>query len=589
MTKKHKIRRMEGVSIKKIIFRHSLLIGLAYSFLMFLLVYIFAYPSWETADDFLISGILSGVTGESSPYVLVISYPLSYMLYLMQIWFPQLNWLTLLEIFAVWISFAIYIWIFLKKQTGVGYLTALIMPLVFEIPFYMSLNYTRSACILAFAGLFLLYHCSFERPSKIGCVSGVVLLVLGSLIRYACIFLAVPYVGIWVVICLWKQIKGRDFKRKENTKFMLFVISAFIIIFGLNFYHKYEYNKFDLQSDYVQFNSIRAKAYDYLPENYQIYQDEFEKIGVSQNDYEMLRGSIIYDNFYNIDLYSDIAEINNNENKTFSQKWEIVNARLWENFAYYNSGSLSGKNNIYILFMIVACLSLIFISKKTIFSYMCTLFGTLIICFYFIWTGRFPPWVQDSLYLIACITFLYGIELKPTWNHKGSKNRWIRIGKQTLLYLGCMGLIFMGLCFSREKILEKAVVKPIPELCLALNYMQSDKDNIYLIDNFSYCPYPIMDAYGNLWGLERGSWSNIIRVGTWFINHPVLNEQLEEVGLHSPIREMVNDNIYLFTDLNSINLRKYQIFIYEHYGLSVWPELIEQWGNYAIYSFQIIG
>ena len=95
------------LEIRRICEKNLLLLGMLYSFIIFLLVYKFAYPSWESADDFLISGILSGMSGESSPYVLVISYPLSYILYYLQIWVPQLNWLTILEIFSVWISFSV--------------------------------------------------------------------------------------------------------------------------------------------------------------------------------------------------------------------------------------------------------------------------------------------------------------------------------------------------------------------------------------------------------------------------------------------------------------------------------------------------
>ena len=88
--------------------------------------------------------------------------------------------------------------------------------------------------------------------------------------------------------------------------------------------------------------------------------------------------------------------------------------------------------------------------------------------------------------------------------------------------------------------------------------------------------------------MKKGRWDKIMSVGGRFIDHPVMNDQLEMLNIKSPIREMVDDNIYLFTDLNSWNLYKYQIFIYEHYGVSAYPKLVKQWGQYAIYSFELI-
>lgn len=581
MTEGRKIGKNILMGMKQIICENPFLFGLAYSYGLFLFVCIVAHPCWEGADEFLISGILSGITGESSPYVLVISYPLSCVLYLLEIWLPQLNWLTMLEIFSVWISFAVYIWIFLNKKSIGGYLTAFFTPLVFETAFFMSLHYTRSACLLTFTGLLLIYYCCFERPGKPGMIAGGVLMMLGSLMRYSCTFLVIPFVGIWVVICGWRQFKEKNFEAKENVRFISFFIGTFIIIIGLNCWHKYEYEKFTLESDYVAFNRARSFAYDYLPENYQIYEEAFEKAGISFNDYEMLRTSTIYDSFFDIDTYSAISGINTSENKSLSQKWNAVKARLWKSFSYYNSGRISGEKNMCVLFLIVACLSLTLLSRKSVFAYFCTLLGTLVIAFYFIWTGRFPPWVQDSLYFIGCITFLYGIEWKSVRMNKGNKKRRIAA------YMICGALVLSGLCFSGDRFRTGAAVKPGTDMQQALSFMENDKNNVYLIDNFSYCPYPIIDVYGSLRGLKRGSWSNILRVGTWFIDHPVLNHQLEDLALESPIRDMVNDRMFLFTNIDSPNIRKYQIFFEEHYGTNIRSKLVHQWGGYAIYSFEL--
>lgn len=588
MMGKQNIKSKSSFKLKSVLENHTLFIGMAYSFFIFLIIYLFSYPCWESADDFLISGILSGVTGESSPYVLVISYPLSYILYLLQMWFPQLNWLTMVEIFSVWISFSLFIWIFLNKKNVVSYGIAFMMPLVFETLFYTSLNYTRSACLLAFAGLFTLYYCSFEKQSKLGACIGGTLLVLASLIRFGGVFLAIPYVGIWVVKCVRKHIREKQFKKKENITFVLLVLGFSLIILGLNCWHKYEYNKFSMKNNYTEFNSVRAKAFDYLPQDYLSYQMQFEEIGFSYNDYDMLRRSMIYDNFYSEDLYTNIAQINASENNTFGQKCKAVRSRITSWLIYHNSGRQAAQNNLWILLLCSICLAVFCVSEKSIFSLLCTTVGTAIIAVYFIWTGRFPAWIQDSLYFIACINVLYDIDWKAAWLNKVHFRPNVQATRKIAMYIMCVCTVLSGMAFSLNKLLSQGKCSPDIDLCGALSYMEQDDSNIYLIDNFIDCPFPIMDAYGSMRGLKRGSWNNIMRVGTWFIAHPVMNNQLEKLSMTSPISQMMRDNIYLFTNINSENLYRYQTFIYEHNNLVVYPELVKQWGEYAIYSFKVV-
>lgn len=575
-------------ALKKIINRYACIIAGIYSFLMFVLVYFLSYPGWETSDDYLISGILSGITGVSSPYVLVLSYPLSYILQQLQSYVPMVNWLTMLELFSVWISFSVFIWIFLKKMTKGDLLIAFLMPLIFETSFFVTLNYTRSACLLMFSGLFLIYYCTLEISCTKGVAFGGALFILGIMVRYGCIYLVAPFVGIWLVLSLIRQKKNHIYKKKENCRFFVSVICILGISFGLIFYHKSVYKEFANENNYVEFNSARATAYDYLPKTYEDFEEDFKKIGISYNDYTMLKGSMIYDNFFDEAIYREIADVNMGENRSLTQKWDAVRKRLWTSFSQYGNGRMANQKNIYMLFFIAAVISFIFIDKNAWFSFICTFCGSIIMAFYFIWTGRFPPWIQDSLFLIASITFLYGIHWKQSYILLDIQSKKTFIRKWSLCSLSI--ILVMYSLFSNSRVLTQRTkdFSLDQEVCFALELMENDDDNVYLIDNFRNCPFPIIDVYGSLRGLKAGSWNNILRVGTWFISHPVLNQQLNMLQLESPIKELVNENVYLFTDVDSINLERYQIFISEHYQVETVVCSVWQGERYAIYKFEAL-
>lgn len=568
-----------GGKLKIGISKHSVLISMLYSFSAFLIVYIFAYPEWENSDDFMISGILAGLTGEGSPYTLVLSYPMSYILLFLQSLIPQLNWLTFLEIFGVWLSFTVLIWILLKKDNPYAYIVTFIFPIIFELSFYTSITYSRSASLLAFSGLFLIYYCYFEKRNKRGVVLGIAMFVLASLIRFACIYLAVPYVGIFVLLYWWRERKKFKIILKKDFRFWFVMLGMVCLILTLREYHNYQYARFQKESEYVEYNSARAKAYDYLPSDYETYRSEFEELDFSCNDYELLKQFMFYDEYYNVDLYEEIIDINFQENDSLTEKWNNFINRLWKNLVYYSQAKRTGEYNIFWLFIVVALIALIFIGKESVFSFVCAFLGTFAIAFYFIWTGRFPPWLQDSVYLMGAFSMLYGMD----FNVRKSIGRFNKF--QMVLATICL---ICGLGFSGKNFIAETHREIDLSLCQALNYMENDNDNVYLIDNFSNCPYPIMDAYGTLRGLEPGSWSNIIRVGSWFIKHPSLEQQLKDCGLESPISEMVLDDVYLFTNINSENIVRYQIFFEEHHHLNICPELIQQWGNYALYSFNVV-
>lgn len=581
--------------LKSMVKEHPVILSMVYSFLMFLPVYFFAYPKWESSDDFLISGILSGLTGESSPYVLVISYPMSYLLYLLQIWIPQLNWLTMLELFAVWSSFSVFIWAFIKIGNRSSLVIAAIFPIVFEFSFYLCLHYTRSACLLNFAGLFLMYFGCLISKKYISIFLGIGLTVIGYLTRPGTIFLVIPFVGVWLILYICKtytQYKSYKIVLKRLTLYFFAHILLFILLFTLKAWDRYAYDEFSSSSTYQEFNQARGNAYDYLVSDYQTYQTDFEEIGFSYNDYIMLKGNMIYDDVFNENIFIKIADVNDTRSAPFFDRLKKFEEQFWNRLCYYTSGIRINCHNIFILYAVISIFSIFFIRKKNIFPILSFVIGTMICAVYFIWTGRFPAWVQDSLYVIGGFSILYSIaqeELEVQILKKICTNVRLKSILTSLLYIVTLLVcIYCGTEYFREKVKLGTADYEDNDVNYFLQSMEEDEETIYLIDNFSKSPYPIVNAYGSMRGLKRGSWNNILRVGGWFIGHPVYENQLEELNLDSPITNLLSDNVLLLTNTDSSNLDLYITFFKEHYHVDVYPEMIEQWGKYASYSFHII-
>lgn len=63
-------------------------------------------------------------------------------------------------------------------------------------------------------------------------------------------------------------------------------------------------------------------------------------------------------------------------------------------------GKCTGQESVYTICMYGSCRSCV-LTKDNWFAFLCSVGGTLAVSFYFITLGRFPPWVQDSVFLVG--------------------------------------------------------------------------------------------------------------------------------------------------------------------------------------------
>ncbi len=138
-------------------------------------------------------------------------------------------------------------------------------------------------------------------------------------------------------------------------------------------------------------------------------------------------------------------------------------------------------------------ISFVCLNKGNAFVIISMIFATIIIAFYFIWNGRFPPWVQDSLY-----------------------------------FLGSAGLLIE---------------------------------------------------------LGWSGWKKT-QTGTWFTGHSVMNRQLEKLGLEAWVDDLIRDNVYIFTNADFSTKWMYEAFYKDIKKVLKKTDLVQQWGNYAIYAVE---
>jgi len=559
------------------------ILGVSISTIAIIFTCIFLYPSYETSDDFLIYSIFSGIYGESSPYTLVLSVPLGIVLTYMQTHFPILNWLTVLEIFSIWVSFSVFQMIISNKKGKIGTAISSILLFILEISFTTKLNYTRTACLFVAAGMILLLVKFSEKRKSLVVILGLILVVLGICVRKACVYLVLPFCAIYI---LKPYIKKNPFECVcwKNIKYSIRIAVLLCIVVGIQFFigevNAYMNARDSDMTDYIEYNSKRARAMDYIPASYEEYQNEYMKNGISPNDFYMVKSNMIYDGEFGVSFYERFLDID--QNAQVNSFWDKIKNIEWKNdICHYKQGRRSTKLNIFPIFALVFLVSLFFANRNNLYIILANGLTVMGLSFYFVYTGRFPPWIQDSLFLLGIVGILYENEYMSSFK-RNIKN---------LQYLACLITIISG-CYIGQMYLndekEMAEIMQIDTSVYSyMEYMQMHKESVFLIDNFSKCPFPIMDAYGTIHGMNIDSWSNIVRVGNWYIGHPVLRKQLQDLEIESPLYSLTQENVYLLTNVDSYNLSVYSQFFLEHYNLNTSYTLVERWGDYGLYSYGV--
>ena len=584
---------------------HALLASVCYTLFFFTLLIAFGRTLWETSDDFTVSMLLSGSFGMKSVFTVVCSHYLGSIIIRLQSLIPAINWLGVFELLAVLITFIIINYWLLKHAKDVSLVFALLVSPIFECDFLVKLQYSRSAALLVFAGLLLLFEqivdssvTEDEEKQKKRRIIRIALSVLGfsfvlvgSFFRFACTYLGVVYTLPVFAMDVIPILFGSAEDKAKRKKLILFAAAA-VICFGTAFGLKTLAEHVDAEDEYIQeyreFNLSRANAYDYLPSDYSKLSASGREL-VSENDFFMLKRAMTNDACFGKEYWDELYDalrVQNSKPEDVKQGaapslLQIMHG-LFDDLSRYNQGRYKGHYSLLIVSLFASLSALFCINKKNCFSILSVTAGTAVIVLYFNSNGRFPPWIADSVYFLTSAVLVMSIVRFPP-EGKSVLNR-IKITLSIMLFACCVALR----AGEVKKDLDGFYYDE--GLAAVIEYAQENPASAFILDSVSGIPSSAIDLYGPLVAVQENTWANIVRVGNWDVEHPVKNEQLEDLGISSPIRSLLSDKVYLISRASDSNyapdtLSAYQIFFREHYGVDdVTYDMVYKYGKWAVYS-----
>ena len=241
----------------------------------------------NTDDDWSISLFLSGRL-PGSGLSLFVNAALSQLIVLLGSFSSSLNWFFVIEHLTAFVAFAALVYGAITwARRGAG-LAAVGLVAVFALPGCISSsNYTYVAFLSTLSGGFMLLLRLRDKGAGVpSLLMGTLLMALGMCWRMQMFLLALPFLGIAAAAIVWDLRRNAGIDLRTLVPPLLAVAVACGALAG---YDRVVWREGDWAS-WEEYNVARTAISDYPTRDYAEISSQLAELGVSENDYALLRG-----------------------------------------------------------------------------------------------------------------------------------------------------------------------------------------------------------------------------------------------------------------------------------------------------------
>ena len=552
---------------------------------------------YEVSDDFVMSTIVSGAYGKGrNPHLIFSNIFLGYILLPFYKIFPRISWYFVMHIAVVFISsttVAFFLIERLERMKAIMLLVFLI--LFFSNDMYILVQFTKTAMFAVMAGSLLFLDALFYGKSKRRMITGGALCVVGTWIRYSVIYMAGGFLILILIYEGFRIIRGTTDKGILRKKFSKIVISGFVLIgfaYGSNEINSYIYRNNDDYAFFNNYRAARARIVDYVDYGYEIYARELKEIGVSENDYYMMKKWCFADNdFFSLERMQETAEIIVSHNKEQWSGWEDLIERVqdrkitnypvfWANILLVFIGIFLNYERVWASVLANGIgwgyIIYFFIRDRLVYRTEFAVFLGIFLCGIYFWSRTDKDDQQSVIIKKSCamITILIlamrGIVYLPDRTYQNV------IAENKKEYLE--GTFFESWNYDARK--YRKVVNKIESQNGILEEIHDNKENFYFLD-FNTTIQSLYYEWNPWKTCNDGEYENYLYLAGVTSNYPDVAKILEDRKLENPLKQLADKDVYLvdnyYVDLKINYLR-------EHYYPEARAELQKEIDGYQIWK-----
>lgn len=578
-------------------------VGLAIVINLFflILVLLFCDLKYEVSDDFVMASILSGAYGDSpNPQMIFVNVIIGYLLTPFYKLFPQTSWYFIFQLVVIFFSSITISYLLMKREKRpIAVMLSVLLIIFFTNDAYILMQFTKTAMFAVMSGSLLFVYGLFHSRKWIEVLYGGGLCLLGTCIRFSTIYIAGGFLVFILAFELFRFIKEIFKNREKCSRFLLNIICGGILIilaFGLKQFDWYTYNNDEAHGYFYEYNRARSQIVDSPNYGYAVYAAELENIGISENDYNMLKNWDFADTeFFTLEKMQQVAKIIRNHHKNMTTSIEELFERIQDREIV--------KYPVFMGSVLLLFLGF-FLNSRQWWIPLGSLGIGIMYLFYFSYRERSIYRIEYAIFLGV---FLCGVYF---WNSRE------KAGGVTLLDTGqlkkqcamviavcCLANIVLYipdnsykkvLPASRKQYIENTFWvswnysakkyrkvtnknKPQNELLLEIN---RNKQNFYFMD-FNTTIQTLYFEYSPWEALPTGYYDNFIYMSGVTSNTPDTIAILEKNNTTNPLKDLVKDNVYL---IDNHGLEMKLTYLREHYYPDVWAELYKEIDGYQVWK-----
>ena len=486
----------------------------------------------------------------------------------------NINWYTIFMLGMQFISFTIIGTIFVNKNKTFGILLYTSFIFIIYSKLLSYIQYTTVSMLCIASGLILLIDSlkDIKVINKLKFVIAILMIIIGCMIRFSTIIIALPFMVIYFICKLIKE---------KDIKVIKFALLLFIFIITVNISFNLIYNINPTYREFLKFHDARTYLHDYNWMNYSSNKEIFHNLGWSENDRDIFYAYCFGDEkVFNSNTLKSLEETAL-ENRTDINLFQKILNTLNTYSNVINNGIYE---YIFLITVLIVIFNNIFIILKNknkkqddalrVIFINLILIAVLGMHCLFIFLNRPMFRVVISIYIIGVAMLMYiSFDNVKDISNKIIKNIFV------ILILFISILEFKQNVFSAKRydINNFSVYREIVE------YTNENIENAYL---YTLVMHDRFLAYSVYEKIIDNSYSNLRPLGDWDTYTENYYVFKEKYGIDNLMESLYkNDNVYLISG-DVIWGEKYkeyiniiEKYIEDHYGIDVECNIIKEFKN----------
>ena len=465
----------------------------------------------------------------------------------------------------------------------------------FAINHYVTVSFSHLPSLLTITGFLCVIHYAKREKWIFGTVFGMLLAIVGSTYRFQMFEMSCAVAAFYI---LGKSLSEYFCVDKDNRKIVSFFrilfekkrfiicLTILIISFTLNYASDIINTSTPELNYYKQYTLARSAIWDYPIPDYEVCKEEYDSIGIDENDIAMFRAQYMDDEgAFPLEKLYQIKEI-----KTAYDRIERPILQVLKEMIVSEVGNVKAQGDKGIASVaggLIVILFIILMKKRNYFIPACLIIITALDYSYLWMIGR-PVFRGVYMTWLGMVVFLlYSISYSEARDYVQRLYENRKVALKTIVVFACVIFSIFGIYFSHRGNFTDGNIKTAQKDINLLNYMNTQKNKKYEISRGAGFNYnPDNNFY---YVTKRNTEQNyLLNKGTYY-KHPYYIDVFKDFGTENYYSNLLNDGIYFVDSIDGKDTEMMQKYLQKYYSnnKTVSVSKVDSVNSFNIYKFKL--